>query len=86
MNQATVRETLRTFVTAELMDNPSYPLRDDEPLVTGGLIDSMAFVQIALFIEETFGVFIPDDDLTIETVDTLDALVERIMRESPHAV
>ena len=44
---------LRTFICKELLHRPSYPLEDDEPLVTGGLIDSFALARIALFTETT---------------------------------
>jgi D-alanine--poly(phosphoribitol) ligase subunit 2 len=75
-----VRAVLASFITTELMRRPSYPLRDDEAMVTGGLIDSMAFVQIAMYVEERFGVSIPDDDLTVERADTLGQIVARVLK------
>jgi acyl carrier protein len=61
-----------------MMSSPDYPLADDEPIITGGLIDSFSLVQLALFIEETFGVELPDPELTVENMDTLDLIVKRI--------
>ncbi len=66
-----VKNRLRAFVCAELIRNPAYALRDDEPLVTGGLIDSFAIAQIGVFVEKAFGVYVPDTDLTVENMDDL---------------
>jgi acyl carrier protein len=81
-----VRETVRAFVTQELMNKPGYALRDDERMLTDGLIDSMSVVRIAHFVEESFGVVIPDEDLVIDKIDTLEQLVDRICADLPHAV
>jgi acyl carrier protein len=75
-----VKETLRTFVCAELIGDPSYPLTDDEPLMSDGLIDSFALAHIAVFIEDTFGVYIPDVDLVVEEFDTLEQIAARVAR------
>jgi acyl carrier protein len=66
-----VKNRLRAFVCTELIRNPGYALRDDEPLVTGGLIDSFAIAQIGVFVEKAFGVYLPDTDLTVENMDDL---------------
>lgn len=75
-----MHDQLRQFITGQIMRSPNYPLTNDEPLMTGGLIDSLALVQIGLFIEDTFGVVIPDVELTVEKMDTLDKMVANIQR------
>ena len=79
-NETDVREKLRAFVTTELIRNPKYVLKDDEPLITGGLIDPFSLAYFGVFVEETFGVYIPDTDLTVENLDTLDQMVRRVMQ------
>ena len=79
-NETDVRKKLRAFVTTELIRNPKYVLKDDEPLITGGLIDSFSLAYFGVFVEETFGVYIPDTDLTVENLDTLDQMVRRVMQ------
>lgn len=81
MDRATVAQKLRTYITAELMNNPEYPLASDEPLISGGLITSFALAQVAVYVEEEFEIYIPDDDLSVENMDTLNAMVDRIMQE-----
>ncbi len=73
------RRKLRTFLCADLIRNPSYPLKDDEPLVSGGLIDSFAIAQIGVFVEKSLGVYVPDVDLTVENMDTVDRMTACIL-------
>ncbi len=70
-----MKEPLRAYITSELIRDPSYPLQDDEALITGGLVDSFSLVQVALFIEENFGVRLEDSELTADNMDTLNAIV-----------
>lgn len=70
-----MKEPLRAYITSELIRDPNYPLQDDEALITGGLVDSFSLVQVALFIEENFGVHLEDFELTADNMDTLNAIV-----------
>ena len=75
-----ILDRLRTFICTELMQHPSYPLRDNEPLMSGGLIDSFCIAHIAVFIEQAWGVYIPDTELTVENMDTLDLIAARVLQ------
>jgi acyl carrier protein len=81
MNETVVKEKLKEFVCTELLGDPDYPLRYDEPLITGGLIDSFSLAQVGVFVEDTFNIYIPDTDLTVEAMDTIDLMAARIMKE-----
>jgi acyl carrier protein len=70
---------VRAFTLKELLKNPDYPLKDDEPLFSSGLIDSFAMAQVGVFIETEFNLYIPDPDLTVEAMDTVDLIVSRIL-------
>ena len=81
MNETSVREKLRTYILQELIRDPGYSLSEDEGLITGGLMDSFALADLAVFIENSFDVYIPDPDLTVEKMDTLGQIVSRVMRD-----
>lgn len=83
MSENEIKIKLRQFITKELLGRASYPLQDNEPLITGGLIDSFSLAHIGVFIEDEFGVYIPDPDLTVANMDTLNQMVNRIMLELP---
>lgn len=81
MKETEIKEKLRTYILSEIIKNTDYPLRDDEALITGGLVDSFSLVHIAVFIEKEIGVNIPDTELSIETMDSINAMTERIVNE-----
>jgi acyl carrier protein len=52
----------------------------DEPIISSGLVDSFSLVDLALFIEDQFGVRIEDTELNADVFDTvadLTGLVEK---------
>jgi acyl carrier protein len=79
MDAATVRASLRAFIARTLIRDPGYDLGDDEPIITAGLIDSFALAELAVFIEREWKVYIPDVDLTVARMNTLDQIVARVM-------
>ncbi len=80
MDERTVREKLRAFITRELIRDADYGLADGEGIITGGLMDSFALAEFAVYVESEFGVYIPDSELTVAKMDTLDQMVARVMR------
>jgi acyl carrier protein len=80
LDKATVRERIRAYIVTELIRDPDYVLADDEGIVTGGLMDSFALADFAVFVEQAFGVYIPDPDLTVDKMDTLTQMVARVLR------
>jgi acyl carrier protein len=81
MNENEIRKKLRTFITRELIRDEDYDLADDEGIITGGLMDSFALAEFGVFVEDEFDVYIPDAELTVAKMDTLDQMVARIMQE-----
>jgi acyl carrier protein len=73
-----MHDQLRAYITEHMIHDPKYPLKDDEPLITGGLVDSFSLVELALFIEETFGVHFPDSELTAANMNTLNQIIDNI--------
>lgn len=81
MDEQNVRETLREYIVNDLMRDPGYDLEDDEQIITDGLMDSFSLAQLGVFVENEFDVYIPDPDLTVEKMDTLDQIVARVMQD-----
>lgn len=79
LDQKLVHEQIRHYICNDILKDANYALDDDQPLLSGGLIDSFYFIQIALFIEQTFSVIIPDEQLTVENMDSLNKIVQQVM-------
>lgn len=73
-----IRQKLRDFILRDLIRDPNYPLTDNEGIITGGLMDSFALAEFGVFVEDEFDVYIPDPELTVANLDTLDQMVARV--------
>jgi acyl carrier protein len=83
MDEETIRGKVRVFITRELIRDAQYDLGDDEAIVSAGLMDSFALAELGVFVEQVFDVYIPDPDLTVAKMDTLNQIVARIRRDLP---
>jgi acyl carrier protein len=69
---------LSAQIAANILKQPGRVLKPDQPLLSSGLVDSFSLVDLALFVEDTFGVHIDDAELNSDTFDTLDQLAALI--------
>lgn len=73
-----LHEQLSQFIAEKILKQPSRTIQENEPIITSGLIDSFSLVDLALFVEERFGVHIDDTELNAETFDNIHELVKII--------
>ena len=77
MNQA-IYGSLSRFIGEQILKQPDRMISPQEALISSGLIDSFNLVDLALFVEDNYGVQIDDTELNAETFDTLEQLVTLI--------
>ena len=73
-----ITTVLATYIASSILKQPQRSIKLDEPLISSGLIDSFSLVDLALFIEESFGVHIDDTELNASTFDTLSQLTSLV--------
>ncbi|MEW6083010.1 MAG: acyl carrier protein [Chloroflexota bacterium] len=71
-------EQLSNFLAEKILKQPDRRISAEEPLISSGLIDSFSLMDVALFVEDAFGVRIEDTELNANTFDTLNQLVALI--------
>jgi acyl carrier protein len=69
-----VTDTLGQYIAAKILKQPKRVVREDEALISSGLIDSFSLVDLALFVEDQFGVHLDDSELNASAFDTLGQL------------
>ena len=69
---------LSTFIATTILKQPKRSIGDAESLISTGLIDSFSLMDLALFVEDTFGVRIEDTELNADTFDNLTQLTSLI--------
>jgi len=75
-----MKPKIREFIFQELIfvANPDQ-FSDDDDLLEAGL-DSMGIMRLIMFIEDNFGVTLPDEEIDPDNVQTLNTLEKWILR------
>jgi acyl carrier protein len=75
-----IKLEVKKFILEEFLpgENPD-ELTDTTPLITGGVLDSIATVKLVLFLEERFGVTLQPHEVDPEHLDTT-ACIEELVR------
>jgi acyl carrier protein len=73
-----IAESLAHYIGTKILKQPGRSIRPDESLLSSGLVDSFSLMDLALFIEDTFGVRIEDTELNAQTFDSLEQLTNLI--------
>lgn len=73
-----IKTKIGKYIAVELLKAPDREIKSDEPLISGGMIDSFSLVDLALFIEENFNVRIDDTELNADTFDSLNELADLV--------
>ena len=71
-------QTLSSFIASQILKQPKRVILPDEPLISNGLVDSFSLVDLSLFIEKTFKVYIDNTELNRETFDSLAQLADLV--------
>ena len=67
-----VRDQVHEFIVMNfLYDGNADSLDDDLPLLEQGVIDATGILEIALFVEDTYGIQVTQSDLVPENFDTV---------------
>ena len=73
-----IKTKLSQYIVKEILKNPKRVIKDDEAIISSGMIDSFHLVDLSLFVENEFGVRIDDSELNKETIDSLNQLAALI--------
>jgi acyl carrier protein len=73
-----ITSTLAKYIAEKIIKQPSRVIANDEPIISSGLIDSFSLMDLALYVEDAFGVRIDDTELNAATFDSLDQLASLI--------
>ncbi len=79
MNQNLSAE-LAQLIAGQVLKQPNRKITSETALISSGLVDSFHLVDLALLVEDRYGVHIDDAELNVDTFDTL-AQLEALIRQ-----
>lgn len=74
MDNTLLISNLSQFIAIKILKQANRQISASEPLISSGLVDSFNLIDLALYIEDTYGVHLDDTELNRETFDTLEEL------------
>ncbi|MGZ8928356.1 MAG: acyl carrier protein [Methylobacter sp.] len=82
-----MKKTIRHYIMENLLFTEDESiLQDSDSFLDGGIIDSTGVMEIILFIEETFGIKVNDDEMLPANLDSVDNLAAFVQRKQAQAV
>lgn len=76
----TIEQTVKNFIMESYLAGADpTQLGTDTPLITGGILDSLATVQLSLFLEQHFKIEIAAHETGTENLNTI-ALIGQLVR------
>jgi acyl carrier protein len=81
-----VKQTVKEFILKEFLpgEDPA-ELTDATPLITGGVLDSIATLKLVLFVEEKYGITLEAHEVDPEHLDTIALIAKLILAKNPQA-
>jgi acyl carrier protein len=75
-----IRDTLKQFILQEFLpgEDPN-ELTETTPLITGGILDSIATLKLVMFIEERFGITLQAHETDPDYLDNLALITKTIL-------
>ena len=73
-------EDIRRAAREAIAEATKATIKDDDPLVSSGLIDSLSILKLISSLERKLAVTIPTEKVQPDDFDTVDLIVETIQR------
>jgi acyl carrier protein len=76
------KTALTEFIKNEVMRNKNAKLDENEDLLSAGILDSLAILQLVAYVEDQFGIKVPDEDVVFENFQSVSALTSYLEKYS----
>jgi acyl carrier protein len=73
---------LAEYIKNEIMRNKNAKLDENEDLLSSGILDSLAILQVVAYIDKTLGIQVPDEDVVYDNFKSIRALTEYLTQLS----
>ena len=79
-----ISSIVKTYILEEFLPGADPgELTESTPLITGGILDSIAILQLVAFLEEQYGIVVEPHEAGIDYLDTLSQVAELVRSKAP---
>lgn len=81
---AALTQKIKNFIMEEFLpgEDPD-ELTETTPLISGGILDSIATLKLVMFMEEQYGVSFEPHEVDKENLDNLESIVRLLRSKNP---
>jgi acyl carrier protein len=83
MNTLNTKDSIREYVAQNLLfSNNGFELGDDASFLEEGVVDSTGVLELVMFVEDTFGVAVADEEIVPDNFDSVNNLARYIQNKT----
>jgi len=85
-NPSDIENSIKGFILAEFLsgEDPAQ-LTNTTPLISNGILDSIATLRLVAFLEQTFGIEMAAHETDAEHLDTIDRITRLVLSKAGSA-
>jgi acyl carrier protein len=81
MSENDTKQRIRQFIIENFLFEEDDTLKEDTSFLENGIIDSTGVLELVMFIEETYGINVEDDEMVPENLDSISNIAEYVQRK-----
>jgi acyl carrier protein len=81
MSENDTKQRIRQFIIENFLFEEDDNLKEDTSFLENGIIDSTGVLELVMFIEETYGINVEDDEMVPENLDSISNIAEYVQRK-----
>lgn len=76
-----IKAQVKAYITDNFLFGQNGDLGDDASFLSKGVLDSTGVLELVMFLEQTFGIKVEDEELVPENLDSLNAIEAYVNRK-----
>jgi acyl carrier protein len=79
----TPEEQIRNYIAEKILFSKNgYPYPDETSFLEEGIVDSTSVLELVMFVEQTFGISVADEEIIPDNFDSVSNLANFVRRKS----
>lgn len=76
-----VKSGIREFILVQFPAAKKIALKDDQSLLTSGIVDSLGVLELVNHLVDVYGIEIDEEDLMPENFESIEAMAQFVMKK-----
>lgn len=82
-----IKQQIRSYIVENFFfGDDRVKFNDNDSFLEKGILDSTSILELILFLEETYGIKVEDDELIPENLDSIDNIIKFLQRKKQMVV